>query len=215
MFKKIQYIYDYSDIYTFSDRFRKSKNISAIQMDLFSEYPMILDQIACFLDFVHLDYGNLYLLTFKTIGNHFNKVDVYKKLWSNYPGTDNILKGDELRYDFKSGIIYASIAKIDDLNLKLCVDILVKYPLTSAIIYSDKILIEYIFVKEIFDGFFIPLLDTIDNPEIIQLDFEYLIKCFCKKDNGVIRYANDGDEQEIAFFVNRNSKFNIFIKYNL
>lgn len=204
---KIKYIHDYTDVYMLSTS-SKIKNISAIQMELSDEYLTTLSDVFFFFEKLNLDYSNLYLLTFKPIGSYFNKVHIYKKIWSNHSNTCNMQKGEEIRYDFRSGIVYASIAQINELNLKIGIDILMEYPLYSAIIYSDRKLIDYNIEKEIFDGVFIPLLDTIEDPEIIELDFQYLIRYFCKADNGVIRYANDGEGREIAFFVNQNSRFN-------
>lgn len=159
-------------------------------------------EIEYFIDSLELERKKFYLLLYKPIGPYYNKVDEYKKLWKNYPGTKYMKKGEEISYIFREGIIFASIAHMGETNLESAIDILIQNELHSAIIYSDVDLTQYCNLYEIFNEMFNQQMITINNPENLCIDFQYLMKKICKKKSGFLRYANDGDEAEIAFFIN-------------
>lgn len=116
-------------------------------------------------------------------------------------------RGEEVKYTFNSGVVYASVARFDRFNLNRGINILLNNPLRTVLIYSKKDLIKYSEMKIIFDALFCSALCEVDNPETIELDFQCMFEKICKEDDGVIRYAVDGFSQEIAFFVKKNSSF--------
>lgn len=169
------------------------------------EFPCVCDEISIsnalsFFESVNFN-TNAFLILYKSMGIHYNKIDLYKGVWGKPPQSVSFLHGEEVIYTFNRGIVLASIAKVSELNIKEAVKKMIEYPYSSSLVFTDVDLTDYDMMKRFYDGIFVSKQNTDVDPQTIDMDYRYLLKCICyDKNGGFIRYAEDGEECEMVLF---------------
>lgn len=204
-----------SDYFSFGKTYSEKLFVSSICADNVSgecekkEFGcLVSDKIKDLLKADLLNSHNAYVIFNKVFYNSPTRVDKYKKIWKNdsvKPYVNLLEIKDEIMTKYENFYLISGVAFLKTLNEINLFSILDMYGFSNLLFFSKKKLDDiYIELKNIQNTIF---LGSLKSPKI---NYDELLKVYCKNGNILIRYGTTFTDMEVAIIYNLNDFPNTF-----